>query len=214
MIQYRLRALDPATGSELWKRDFDEDPPIPFVDPQGERLVLAWKAKSSDAHAAAKGDPRAWEELRKAKLSEEDTVLEVLVARSARTIGSVLIQTGSGPKSFDSAFSEGDFLIAVKSSVRLFVYSLRDGALKAQVVGERAAASAQLGILAVDKGSGHLILYDLNTGEHRQAYHFPEDIAYLHFSGDGKRLLVLIQLQTAYILDVSSITSGHPSLRP
>src|SRR4029077_11621874 len=45
-VPYRLRALDPATGKELWKREFSENSPVPFADPQGDRLVLGWNAQS------------------------------------------------------------------------------------------------------------------------------------------------------------------------
>lgn len=36
---------------------------------------------------------------------------------------------------------------------------------------------------------------------------FPEQIAYSHFSDDGKRLFVLTQNQLAFVMDVSGV--GH-----
>src|SRR5260370_7548123 len=41
-ISYRLRALYPASGHELWKRSFSQETPVPFPDPQRARLVLCW----------------------------------------------------------------------------------------------------------------------------------------------------------------------------
>ena len=92
-VPFHLRALDAATGKELWSRSFTGVPPIPFADPQGERLVLSWKAKSAGAWAAAKHDPALKEVLKKAKLTDHDSFLEALDARTGKSVGGVLVQS-------------------------------------------------------------------------------------------------------------------------
>jgi hypothetical protein len=190
-IPYRLRALDPATGKELWKREFFENSPVPFADPQGERVVLGWNAQSLHAQSAAKRIPSAWEIFKHAKISKLDSYFEILDARSGKSIGGVLIQAGSGPASYDAAFSAGDALFLSKDGKRVSVYSLQDGSLKVRLVGGIPTANAQNNLFAMEQGRARLVIYDLATAAKLDQQIFPDSIAYTHFSADGDRLLVL-----------------------
>jgi len=208
-IPFRLRGVDPATGKELWKREFESDPPTPFDDPQGERFVLGWRAKTYGAKEAASGDPAARALYKSAKLTDRDSFFEALEARTGKSLGGVLVQVGNGPTSFDSAFSAGDALVLIKDGVRVSIYSLRDGALKARLVGVKPSASAKSNLLALDQGGGRLGIFDLNSGAKLDEQIFPDEIAYTHFSGDGKRLLVLTEHQLAIVLDMSNVRESH-----
>jgi hypothetical protein len=207
-IPYRLRALDPATGKELWRRDFFENGPVPFADPQGDRFVLGWYAKSPHAETAAKQIPSTWEIFKRAKISKLDSYFEILDARSGKSLGGVLIQVGSGPVSYDAAYSEGDALFLSKDGKRVSVYSLKDGSLKARLVGGVPTANAPNNLFAIEEGSGRLVIYDLATATKLDQQIFPESIAYTHFSADGNRLLVLTRHQVTYVLDVSAAHSA------
>jgi hypothetical protein len=209
-IPFRLRALDPASGKELWSRSFDNDPPIPFADPQGDRLILSWKAKSESAFAAAKHDLVAKELLKKAKLSDHDSFLQALDARTGTSLGGVLVQTGAGPLNFDSVFSEGQAIIFSRDDMRTYLYSLKDGQLKTRLLGSRPSASAQSNLLALIEASGRLGIYDLNAGAKLDEQVFPDSLAYTHFSADGNRLFVLTEFQYAFVLDIRSVRERHP----
>ncbi len=208
-IPFRLRGVDPATGKELWKRAFESAPPTPFADPQGDRFVLAWRAKSFGAKEAASHNPAVQAIYKGAKITDRDSLFEALDARTGKSLGGALVQIGNGPTSFDSAFSEGDALILIKDGVRVAIYSLRDGTMKAHLVGARPSASAKNNLLAMDLGGGHLGIYDLNSGTKLDDQTFPGEIAYTHFSGDGKRLLVLTEHQLALVLDMSNVRESH-----
>jgi hypothetical protein len=212
-IPYRLRALEPADGKELWKREFYENSPVPFADPQGERLVLGWNAKSPGAESAAKRIPQVSERFKHAKISKLDSFFEVLDARSGKSVGGVLIQVGSGPASYDAAFSAGDALFLIKDSKRVSIYSLQDGSLKARLVGGIPAANTQKNLFAIEEGPGRLVIYDLATAVRLDQQLFPDAIAYTHFSADGNRLLVLTRHQVTYVLDVSAVRD-IPNLVP
>lgn len=207
-LPYRLRALEPATGKELWKREFPYDPPVPFADPQGERLVLAWNAKSPGGESAAKSIRSAWDIFKHAKLTKLDSFFEVLDARSGKSVAGVLVQQGSGPYSYDAAFSAGDSLFLMKDGKRISVYSLQDGNLKARLVGGIPTANAQSKLFALEEGPGRLCIYDLVTAVKLDQQIFPDAIAYSHFSADGNRLFVLSKHQVAYILDVSGVRTA------
>lgn len=204
-IPYRLRALDVTTGKELWKREFFENSPVPFADPQGERVVLGWYAKSHGAESAAKRIPQVWEIFKHAKISKLDSYFEVLDALSGKSVGGVLIQVGSGPASYDAAFSAGDALFLIKDGKRVSLYSLQDGNLKARFTGGIPTANFRNNLFAMEEGPGHLFIYDLTTAAKLDEQIFPDAIAYAHFTADGNRLLVLTRHQVAYVLDVSVV---------
>jgi hypothetical protein len=210
-IPYRLRALDPATGKELWKREFFENGPVPFADPQGDRLVLGWNASSPHAASAAKRIPSVWEIFKHAKISKLDSYFEILDARFGKSVGGVLIQVGSGPASYDAAFSAGDTLFLLKDGKRVSVYSLQDGRLEARLVGGIPTANAQNNLFAIEEGPGRLFVYDLATATKLEQQFFSESIAYTHFSVDGNRLLVLTRHQVAYVLDLSGVRTARSS---
>jgi len=205
---FRLRALDPVSGRELWSRTFSGLPPVPFADPQGERLVLSWQANSVGALAAARHNTTIRNALRNARLTDQDSFLEVLDARTATPLGGVLVQSGTGPANFDCILSVGKTIVFCRDAARVQVYSLEDGQLKAKLTGIRPAANAQSNLLALDLGSGRLGIYDLNSAIKLDEQVFPEPIVYTHFSADGQRLLVLTEDRYAFVLDMKD--SHHP----
>jgi hypothetical protein len=71
------------------------------------------------------------------------------------------------------------------------------------------AASGESNLFAASDRK-RLKLYDLGTGAKKDEYAFPDDMAYLHFSADGKRLLAITAHQMAYVLDVSGASIGAP----
>lgn len=210
-LPFRLRALDPFTGKELWKRSFFSNSPVPFADPQGERLVLGWPAKSEGASSAAKHDPAVKEVYKKAKLAKLDTFFEVLDAHTGKSLGGVLVQVGAGAASFYSAFSVGDYLIVQKEPLRLTVYSLRDGEKKASFAGILPTASAHSNLFAMQDMTRHLNIYDLATFTKLDQQLCADELAYMHFSVDGKRLFVLTEHQEAFLLDVSHVREPRPA---
>jgi outer membrane protein assembly factor BamB len=208
-IPFRLRALDPATGKELWSRSFTGLPPIPFADPQGDRLVLSWKANGAGARGAAKHGAVAKDLLKRAKLTDHDSFLEALDAQSGKSVGGVLVRGGNGPADFDTIFSSGDAIIFSRDAVRVYVYSMLDGQLKAKLVGIRPSATAKTNLLALETDSRQLTIYDLSTGAKLDNQIFSDPIVYAHFSADGQRLLVLTEDQTAFVLDMNGVRATH-----
>jgi hypothetical protein len=216
-----LASSDSTSGKALWSRLFgremyefnpQQDMPVAFTDPQGDRVVLGWMARSSGGKQAADRDPGEKQLLKTKKISEYDSLFEVLDARTGKTLGEALVQTGAAPGSFDSAFSEGDWLVLEKDERRVMVISLSTGEQILEEPGYVPAISAQAALLAVTADAGHLTLYDLNARNQKSRYEFPQQIAYMHFSAHGKRLLVVTEDQEVYILDLVSGAASptHP----
>jgi WD40 repeat protein len=199
---YELRALDMEKGTRLWARAFATDVPVPFADPQGNRVVLGWVATTEAARVESK---RVLHGTRRSEIvnhSEHDTFFEVLNARDGKVLGGVITQIGAGPEEFESVFSVGDALILFKDDLRITIFSLSKGLQIARFFGSVLAASGESNLLAVSDRKS-LKLYDLETGAKRDEYAFPDDMAYLHFSVDGKRLLAITAHQMAYVLDIA-----------
>jgi hypothetical protein len=210
-IPFELHGLDPSSGRVLWDRAFERFPPVPFSDPQGDRMVLGWQAHTAPALSAANRFPAAREAYKKQKVKDQDSFFEVLDAASGVSLGGVLVQFGSGPASFDSAFSVGNFLFLLKDPYRLTVFRLNDGTLFGRFRGNYPAVSDSAKLLALDDGAGKLTFYNLGTAAKLAERKFPDYINYLCFSEKGDRLLVLTAHQMVYILDVKKTILAFPA---
>jgi len=208
-IPFVLRGLDPATGTQSWRMKFSSDIPVPFCDPQGNRFVLGWQAKSDHASSALKGAPEVLGIYKHSKKMEQDSVFEVFDGATGKSLGGVFVQFGDGPISFTAAFSVGDFLFLIKDSARVTVMSLHDGKTVAQLKGFQPTANSQSNLFVLDQGYGRLGIFDLTSGKKIEEQQFADGIAYKHFSADGKKLLVLTQHQIVYVLDMSQVRE-HP----
>ena len=208
-VAFSLRGLNPVSGAQLWTMKFNEEIPTPFSDPQGDRFVLGWRAKTQRARNAVKNNPVVLDAFKHSKRMEQDSVFEVFDAATGKSLGGVFIQFGDGPINFTSVFSAGDFLYLVKDDTRVTVMSLRDGKIVARAKGFRPTPSAQGNLFALDEGFGRLGVYDLTSGTRLEQQQFGDSIAYKHFSADGKKLLVLTQHQQVSVLDMSDVRE-HP----
>jgi hypothetical protein len=211
---YEIHALDPATGKELWQRVFEIDPysqtpsikstPVVYTDPQGDRIVLGWGARTPGGKEAADHSATAKNQMKQVKVTDHDSVFEVLDARSGKTIGAAFAQT-PGPDTFDSAFSERDWLVLAKDGRSVTVISLSTGEQIFQGAGLLPAISADAGLLSFAGDGAHLTVVNLKTPAQKRDYTFANNVAYSHFSADGKRLLAMTDDQTVYVVDAAGV---------
>lgn len=208
MLPFILRALDFQSGSELWERKFDQNPPVPFSDPQGDRVVLGWSADSDGARKAAKSNAVAEKQLKAEKKKSHDIYFEVLDARTGKTLGGALVESNSAADTFDEAFSEGDWLVLARDGQRVIVESLSTGREILRLRGWMPTIHAANAMLCLSPEASHLDLYDLISGQKMKDYRFPAPIAYAKFSADGKKLLAVTQNQFVLVLDVGKVRKG------
>jgi hypothetical protein len=207
-LGYELRGLDLKTGKVLWSHDFgsnggSDEAPVTFTDPQGERVVVGWDGDSLRGRKAAKRNAVALENMKAKKATAHDSVFEVLNARTGVTEGVAFVPGGTGPQGYTSAYSAGNWLIVVKDNMRITVVSLAEGDERLHLTAQDSALFAPAGLLAVSEGAGRVQLYDLVRGARKDRYSFPENIAYMRFSADGKRLLVLTEYQNVSVIDLT-----------
>jgi hypothetical protein len=134
----------------------------------------------------------------------------VLDSLTGNFVSAFLVRTGKGAFRLQTADSLGDWLVMSDNSNRVLLYSISSGELKARFFGSE--------LLSVVSNPGELAIYDLRTLKRRDQFDFPRYLSMDAFSGDGKKLLVLTDDQTAYILDMtkpaasSTATAVAPSL--
>lgn len=199
-----LEVRDARTGATLWTRDFPKEAPRVWADPQENSLILSWPTKAGAARAEIKGDARLSQQLAAMKEKEGDYFLQTLDARTGRTTGALLVETGRGSFKVSGVASAGDLLVISDTENRVLVYSLSSGEQKGRFFGGRAAVSRAANLLAVENESGQLAVYDLATAEKRDEFNFASRVSLAHFSPDGRRLFVLTADQTAYVLDLAA----------
>jgi WD40 repeat protein len=97
----------------------------------------------------------------------------------------------------------GDWVVVTDNRNRVLLYSISTGEQKAKWFGYDPQISRNGERLCLANGRGRLVLYDLRTLKQTGEFSFGSRISAKDFSGDGGRLFVLTNDQTAYILDVA-----------
>lgn len=212
-FRFHIDATDTTDGEHLWTRWNQYVVSAPFQDTQGDRVVLGSLAKEAKYERTVKQTLRKQRQQEgKVHLYAQDSYFEVLDGRSGKTVGGILNQRGAGPFQVDEAFSVGDWVVLVKDGTRVIVFSLSTGKEVMRSFGNYVTVSEDTGSLALTKDGFRVVFYNLSKGLQVGDVEFPRKVVYLHFSTDGKRLLVLSEDQSIYTLDVSSITA-HNTLK-
>lgn len=206
ILEYELRVVDVLTAKELWTRKFAHEVPIPFLDPEGERTVLAWNAATPGASKVAKLEPSVRKEMASVGDRGTHTLFEVVDAKTGITVGGVLDQRRLQPQQFDVALSRGGWLVNVRNQSRTTVFSLTSGEVVVRVYGSMPRLSTASSLLSVVDNKMRMQIYDLSRGgQKRGELQFSDKPVYSHFSMDGKRILVLTQDQNVYVLDLDRL---------
>ena len=142
---------------------------------------------------------------------DDDYLVEIYDAFASKVIGVLLLETGKGSFDIRSGFSEGNWLVLRDGNNRVLTYSMADGELRHRFFGANAAMNPSRQQLIVENYPGELTLYDLSTGNSQARLRFKTGAAFVRFSLDGKKLLVLTSNQIAYAFDTDrlSATKAH-----
>ncbi|HEX5070141.1 MAG TPA: M48 family metalloprotease [Vicinamibacterales bacterium] len=196
-----LEMRDVRLPKTLWTRTYQRNLPEPWIHPGSECVVLTWDAGSVAGREIIRQDPvlRAGANLRDI---DGDYVLEIVGAADGRTRRRMLVETGKGSFHIGEMTVVGDWLLVSDTIGRVLVYAVSSGDFKGYVVGGEPAISPSTSRLAVDTGGGRLVVYDLQTMEHRDDYTFTHPIVLASFNADGSRLFVLTSDQAGFVLQL------------
>jgi WD40 repeat protein len=205
-VRFELR--DIVTDKTVWTRDFPREAPGYFFDDYSGRLIFYWGLGSDAGKARLKEDPALVERSRQMGNKDDDYVLEVFDAFQNKSVGTLLLETGKGSFDIKYGFSEGDWLVLRDDNNRVLVYSIKDGDLRHRFFGETAAMNPSRNQVVVENYPGELTVYDLATGTSQARVRLRKGAAFVRFSLDGKKLLVLSSGQVAYAFDVDKLSAA------
>jgi WD40 repeat protein len=204
-VRFELR--DVINDKLVWSKDFPKQAPKFFFDEFSGRLIFYWDLGSEAGKARLKEDPALVERARQLGNKDDDYIVEVYDAFAAKTVGVLLLETGQGSFDIQSGFSEGNWLVLHDDNNRVLIYAIKEGELRHRFFGANAAMNPSRQQVIVENYPGELTLYDLATGNTQARLRFKTGAAFVRFSLDGKKLLVLTSGQIAYAFDTDKLTT-------
>jgi WD40 repeat protein len=206
---FELDALDMATAKPLWSRSFPKQGPWISGSPSSGKLIFVWNAKADGLRDELAQNTKLKEGWSKESPGDTDFFMEVLNARDGTVAGGIVLRTGK--HSFHPEYQEAvaDWLVVTDNLNRVLLYSVSTGEQKAKWFGYGPRISRNGARLCLSNGRGHLAVYDLHSLKQISEFSFTNRISGSLFSDDGKRLFVLTNDQTEYVLDVSAESSAN-----
>lgn len=204
-VRFELREV--TNDKVVWSRDFLKEAPKFFFDDYSGRLIFYWKLGSEAGKARLKEDPALSERARQMGNKDDDYLVEIFDAFASKVVGVLLLETGQGSFYIRSGFSEGNWLVLRDDNNRVLAYSIAEGELRHRFFGANAAMNPSRQQLIVENYPGELTLYDLATGNTQTRLRFKTGAAFVRFSSDGKKLLVLTSNQIAYAFETDRFSA-------
>jgi hypothetical protein len=202
-----LELHDAGTDALLWSKHFIHETPQLFGAAGDGTLVAMWPAGARAVRDESDSVPELQRELSGVKDKDSTFLLEVYDLHSGAMKGHVMVDTGKGSFKIRTVSTVGNWVIVGDNANRLLVYSLNDHASVQRLFGSKAVGSANSGLLAFENTAGNVEVYDIASMSKRAAYELPSKLAAMHFSPDGRRLLLVTSDQTAYLLDLAAGSS-------
>ena len=202
-VLFELR--DAINDKLVWSKEFKKEAPGFFFDDYSGRLIFYWNLSSEAGKARLKENPVLVERARQMGNKDDDYLVEIFDAFAGKSVGALLLETGSGSFDIQSGFSEGNWLVLHDDKNRVLIYSINDGELRHRFFGANAAMNPSRNQVIVENYPGELTLYDLATGNPQARLRFKTSAAFVRFSLDGKKLLVLTAGQVAHAFEIDRL---------
>ena len=205
-VRFELR--DVVNDKLVWSKEFPKQAPKFFFDDYSGRLIFYWDLGSEAGKARLKEEPVLAERARQLGNKDDDYIVEVYDAFAGKSVGVLLLETGQGSFDIESGFSEGNWLVLHDDNNRVLIYSIKEGELRHRFFGANAAMNPSRQQVIVENYPGELTLYDLATGDAQSRLRFKTGAAFVRFTLDGKKLLVLTSSQIAYAFDTDRLSTA------
>ncbi|HEY6945036.1 MAG TPA: M48 family metalloprotease [Candidatus Acidoferrum sp.] len=198
-----LEAMDIVNLKPLWSRAFPKQAPWVSGSVLSGKLIFFWNAKADGLRDELARDAKLQASWTREKPGDADYFLEVLDAHNGTAAGGAVVRTGKFSFFPEHREAAGDWLVVTDNLNRVLLYSISTGERKARWFGYNPQISPKGEWLCLANGRGHLIVYDLRTLKQTSDLSFANHVSAYTFSNDGKRLLVLTDDQSAFVLDAT-----------
>ena len=205
---FDLDALDMATAKPLWSRSFPKQGPSVSGSASSGKMIFVWNARADGLLDELARDAKLQAQWNKENPGDTDYFLEVLNARDGTVAGGTVVRTGKFSFRPEHQEAAGDWLVVTDNRNRVLLYSISTGEQKAKWFGYRPQISRNGDRLCLANGRGKLAVYDLRTLKQTKEFLFADRVSADLFSEDGKRLFVLTNDQTSFILEVAGGSTG------
>ena len=198
-----LDAMDMVDLKPLWSRVFPKQAPWVSGSASSGKLIFFWNARADGLRDELARDARLQALWTRENPGEADYFVEVVDAHDGTAAGGAVVHTGKFAFRPEQQEAAGDLLLVADNLNRVLLYSISTGERKAKWFGYNPQISPNGQWLCLSNGRGHLVIYDLRGLIQTNDLSFGSHVSAYTFSNDGKRLLVLTDDQTVFVLDAT-----------
>lgn len=185
------------SGDLLWSVPFPKEMPRYYVRAHHKTVCFIWDAGEEAAKNELKNHPE-WRS-RVASVSDMDQLVEVYDLATGKLQGGLIVNTGAGSFSIETASAEGDSVVFQDNRDRVILYSLSSGKERGKATGHLMVFADATGVICLQKVPGRLEIYSMATFEKVDEFAFSSAIAMATFTAQNQ-LFVLTADQTGYLL--------------
>jgi len=216
-----FETFDARSMNLKWSRTFSSEAPVFYPDPNGRHGLFIWRGNSSrvqhDADLRSRLTALDKNATRAKPLCDYPVVvslggpLPTYLLKLAETInmengeseGHILFDPGDPCMLIREAFSIGHAVAIEDQHNRVVTYNADNDQPRLRAFGHLLAGDPVRARVAVLKEPAHLVIYDAQTGDQKDEFHFPSPVAFARFRSDGLALMVVTASQEVFALAVN-----------
>ncbi len=196
-----LVANDLISNKELWRKLFKKT--LPKIYSSTSTATIATVVESNEADTRQNPQLKGRIDALSGKGENKNGyVVETFDAKSGTSLGTIVVDTGSGSFKVRSVAATREFALVHDSKGRTLIYSLKSGLQTGRVFGAVIALSRAGDRMLLEKSAGEAELVDVNTLQTLARYTFGYPLILGAFSDDGNTLNALTAEQVVYQIRV------------
>jgi WD40 repeat protein len=196
-----LEVRDATSGTKLWSRRFSSGLPGWHYNVTGDTFALVWGINDDGAKELMKSDPIIRAHVDTFKKKKGAILIEVLDHRTGNRRFTLPIDTGDGSFAIRDVDVVGNTVMLKDDQERLLVFNAT-GDRKGRIFGTRGVLDPTGKWLLAQVEPGRLGLFSIDDMQQKQTFTFGNRIAYMAFSADSKRLIVITTDQTFFTFTI------------